>query len=79
MYYPEKIEEISYEPEHIKKIVTEIQNNFKKYFDEYIESENGNSPDELDVSLLAEKFKISNKVKKKKVNKKWGFQVSTKF
>ena len=70
MYYPEKIEEISYEPEHIEKVVTEIQNNFKRYFDEYIESENGNSPDELDVFLLAEKFKISNKIIKKKVNKK---------
>jgi len=69
MYYPEKIEEISYEPEHIEKVVAEIQNNFKEYFDKYVESENGNSLDELDISALADKFKISPKVKKKAINK----------
>jgi hypothetical protein len=70
MYYPEKIEEISYEPEHITKVVSEIESNFHKYFDDYVVSENGNLSDELDISSLAEKFKISTKAKKKEVNKK---------
>ena len=70
MYYPEKIEEISYEPEHIAKVVSEIESNFHKYFDDYVVSENGNLSDELDISSLAEKFKISTKAKKKEVNKK---------
>ena len=70
MYYPNKIEDICYDLEHISKVVDEIKMNFPKYFDEYVESENGNSPNEIDLSALAEKFKISTKAKKKKTNKK---------
>lgn len=70
MYYPEKIEEISYQNEHIKKVLNEIDKNFHKYFKEYVETEKGNSPNEIDVSALAEKFSVSGNIKKKKVDRK---------
>ena len=70
MYYPEKIEEISYKPTHIKSVLNEIKSNFDNYFKEYVETEKGNSPNELDISILAERFKISSKSRKKKVDPK---------
>jgi len=70
MYYPEKIEEISYQSEHIAEVLDEIKKNFLHYFNEYIETEKGNTPKEIDISELANKFKITSKPNKKTVNKK---------
>lgn len=65
----QRYEDVWYDEEHIQKILNEIGINFPKYFEEYIETEDGDSPNELDISVLANKFKISEKVKNKKGDK----------
>ena len=65
MYYPNSIEEISYDKEHIEKVLTEIRVNFSDYFHEFISTEQGQSPSDDKFSELASKFKIVVNEKKK--------------
>lgn len=68
MYYSNKhhdrIEKLCYNTTHIKKVLDEIKLNFYSFFNKFMESEKGNSPNELDISVLAKKFKIVEKTKK---------------
>ena len=43
MYYPNDIEEICYDPNHIQKVLDEIGLHLPPYFQKYIETEGGNS------------------------------------
>ena len=38
MYYPNKIEEVSYEPAHIQNVLNEIRTDFDNYFADYVET-----------------------------------------
>ncbi|MFP7442923.1 hypothetical protein SFC50_04390 [Bacillus infantis] len=41
MYYPNDIEEVCYEPDHMKQVTQEIKKKFNYYFDLYLETEAG--------------------------------------
>lgn len=49
MYYPNHIEDICYEPEHMNQVTEEIRKQFDHYFDLYLETEAGSR-------ITAEKF-----------------------
>lgn len=70
MYYPNDIEEICYEQEHIDKVWKEINQSISIYFQKYIETEGGHSIDENEVRKLAEKFGSSAKPKSKNKDSK---------
>lgn len=66
MYYPNQIEEeICYEPDHVAKIVDEICTNFPVYFNKYIETDAGHSPDTQQLTELATRLggKLSSRKK----------------
>lgn len=65
MYYPNDIEELCYEQEHIDKVWEEIKQSISIYFQKYIDTEGGHSIDESEVEKLAEKFGSSTKPKSK--------------
>lgn len=56
MYYPNHIEEICYEDEHVNQVVEEIKANFSHYFNLYLETEDGQKISEKDFEELAKKF-----------------------
>ena len=66
MHYPNSIEEISYDKEHIERVLTEIRLNFSDYFQEFVSTEQGKSPTDNKFSELADKFNVIVKEKKKK-------------
>lgn len=70
MYYPNDIEEICYEQEHIDKVWEEIKQSILVYFQQYIDTEGGHSIDENEVEKLAEKFGSSSKPKSKSKDSK---------
>jgi len=61
MYYPNDIEEICYEQEHIDKVWDEIKQVIITYFQQYIDTEGGHSIQDSDAEKLAEKFGSSSK------------------
>jgi hypothetical protein len=65
MYYPNDIEELCYEQEHIDKVWEEIKQSISIYFQQYIDTEGGHTIDENKVEKLAEKFGLSAKPKSK--------------
>jgi len=69
MYYPNDIEEICYEKDHIQKVLGEIKANIPDYFEKYVSTDAGHSADDEKLAQLAEKFGSSPKRNKKKVNK----------
>ena len=65
MYYPNDIEEVCYEQEHIDKVWEEIKQSISTYFQQYIDTEGGHSINESEVEKLAEKFGSTAKPKSK--------------
>jgi hypothetical protein len=59
MYYPNDIEEICYEQDHINKVLDEITIYLAEYFKVYIETEGGHSVNDDDIKKLASVFKHS--------------------
>lgn len=70
MYYPNNIEDICYEQNHIDEVVTEIKNNIPAYFDKFVETEGGNSMSYDKLTELANKFGATLQPKKKPQNTK---------
>ncbi|WP_205623783.1 hypothetical protein [Flavobacterium reichenbachii] len=65
MYYPNAIEQICYEQEHIDNVWEEIKQNIPKYFQQYVDTEGGHSIQGNLAEKLAEKFGSTSKPKKK--------------
>ena len=70
MYYPNNIEDICYEQNHIDEVVTEIRKNIPAYFDMFIQTEGGTSISHDKLTKLATKFGSTLKSKKKPKNRK---------
>lgn len=70
MYYPNIIEEICYEQEHIDKVWDEITKGIVNYFQRYIDTEGGHSIQDSKVEKLAEKFGSTSKPKSKSKDSK---------
>jgi hypothetical protein len=70
MHYPNNIEEICYDQEHIDHVLDVIKKNMPDYFEKYLESESGKADYDEGVSQLMEKFGNSVKPKKKTGNPK---------
>lgn len=66
MYYPNVIEEICYDQNHIDQVWAEIVLTIPEYFKSYTETESGNSVQESEIEKLAAKFGSTSKPKKKK-------------
>jgi len=69
MYFPNDIEEICYETDHIQKVLAEIKLNFQKYFEEYLEKESGHASSISDIEKLASTIGTVRLPKKKPINK----------
>lgn len=65
MYYPNDIEEICYEQDHIDKVWEVIKQIIPEYFQRYIDTESGHSIQDSEAEKLAEKFGASSKPKNK--------------
>ena len=65
MYYPNDIEEICYEQDHIDKVWEEMKQIIPEYFQQYIETEGGHSIQDSEAEKLAEKFGSTSKPKSK--------------
>ena len=65
MYYPNDIEEICYESEHIQKVLDEVNIHIPEYFQKYVETEGGNSVNDDAIVKLAGVFGSSSKPKPK--------------
>lgn len=66
MYYPNHIEDICYDMDHINQVIEEIKKNIPEYFQRYIETEAGSIVTESEISILA-KALGSNSTPKTKV------------
>lgn len=65
MYYPNDIEEICYEQNHIEKVWDEMKQVIPTYFQQYIDTESGYSIPESEIEKLAVKFGSTCKPKSK--------------
>lgn len=65
MYYPNDIEEICYEQNHIDKVWEEMKQIIPEYFQRYIDTEGGHSIQDSEAEKLAEKFGSTSKPKSK--------------
>ena len=65
MYYPNDIEEICYELDHIDKVWDEIKTSIPTYFQQYIDTEGGNNIQGVEIEKLAEAFGSTSKPKNK--------------
>lgn len=65
MYYPNDIEEICYEQDHIDKVWEEIKQVIPTYFQQYIDTEGGHAIQDSEAEELAEKFGSTSKPKSK--------------
>ncbi len=70
MYYPNNIEDICYEQEHIEKVWAEIKRGIQEYFQKYIETEAGSAIQDNEIEKLVEKFGSTSKPKSKVKDKK---------
>jgi hypothetical protein len=70
MFYPNDIEDICYEMEHINKVLEEIKNNIPEYFQRYLDTDGGKALAEDDVSRLTKIFGSSSSPKAKIKNYK---------
>jgi hypothetical protein len=68
MYYPNAIEEICYEQDHIDKVFETIKENIPQYIQEFIDTEGGTISSDVDLDGLKETFKTTEKPKRKKKN-----------
>ncbi len=65
MYYPNEIEEICYEQDHIDKVWEEMKQIIPEYFQRYIDTEGGHFIQDSEAEKLAEKFGSTSKPKSK--------------
>ena len=65
MYYPNDIEEICYEQDHIEQVWDEMKQSITIYFQQYIDTEGGHSINDSEAEKLAEKFGSTSKPKNK--------------
>src|SRR5690606_2109699 len=65
MYYPNDIEEICYEQDHIDKVWEEMKQIIPEYFQRFIDSEGGHAIQDSEAEKLAEKFGSTSKPKSK--------------
>lgn len=65
MYYPNHIEDICYEQDHIDKVWEEMKQIIPEYFQRYIDTEGGHSIQDSEAEKLAEKFGSTSKPKSK--------------
>jgi hypothetical protein len=65
MYYPNDIEDICYEQDHIDKVWDEIEKVLPTYFEKYINTEGGHSVTADEIEKLAAKFGSTAKPKNK--------------
>lgn len=65
MYYPNDIEEICYEQDHIDKVWNEMKQIIPEYFQRYIDTENGHTIQDSEAEKLAAKFGSTSKPKSK--------------
>ncbi len=70
MYYPNDIEDICYEMEHINKVLEEIRINIPDYFQRYLDTEGGETVTEEEVARLAKALGASGSPKSKNKNYK---------
>ena len=56
MYYPNNIEEICWDQDHIEKVWNEMQKFLPTYFQKYIDTESGQAISESDIEKLAAKL-----------------------
>jgi hypothetical protein len=56
MHYPNNIEDICYEMQHINQVLDEIKSNIPAYFQSYLDTEGGEAVAEDDVICLARVF-----------------------
>lgn len=68
MHFPNRIEELCYEPSHIDRVTAEIRANFPDYFQQYLDSEAGATRivTQLDISKIAAAIGASEPPKAKK-------------
>ncbi|QIB26843.1 hypothetical protein [Caloranaerobacter azorensis] len=70
MYYPNDIEEICYDDDHIQQVLAEIKANFYDYFEKFLETEAGNKITRIEFDKLSSEFGCTNiRITKKKINK----------
>lgn len=74
MFYPNPIEDICYDEDHIETVLSEIKANFHDYFNKFIDTESGNTIGDESIKKLASAFGIEAIPKKKKVNAKKAFE-----
>ncbi len=65
MYYPNHIEELCYEQDHIDLVWEEMKQIIPDYFQRYIDTEGGNAIQDGEAEKLAEKFGSTSKPKSK--------------
>jgi len=65
MYYPNDIEELCYDSEHIQDVIDQINKRIPEYFQKYIETDGGNGVNDDAITKLANVFGASNKPKSK--------------
>lgn len=69
MYFPEDIEDVCFEPDHVKKVLVEIRKHLPDYFNRYIETEAGKSISHEAVAKIANGLKATAVPTSKRVNK----------
>ncbi|AXI08444.1 hypothetical protein CUC15_05715 [Oceanobacillus zhaokaii] len=77
MYYPNIIEDICYDSDHIEQVLTEIKLNFHDYFSDFLQSEAGNGLSDDYVVNLVKHFGNDSQgqvIKKRKKDTKKAFQ-----
>lgn len=65
MYYPNDIEDLCYEGDHIEKVWSELKQSIPAYFQKYIDTEGGHTIVDSDIEKLAAKFGSTSKPKNK--------------
>jgi hypothetical protein len=65
MYYPNHIEDLCYEQDHIDKVWEEFKQVIPTYFQQYIDTEGGHAIQDSEAEKLAEKFGSTSKPKSK--------------
>jgi hypothetical protein len=68
MYFPNDIEKICYDPDHISQVLSEIKGNFHDYFMSFIETDAGNAPSDERFRELAQHFGSTEQLTRKKTN-----------
>lgn len=68
MFYPNDIEDLCYEMEHINQVLDQIKKNIPAYFQRYVDTDGGISVQDDDISRLAKALGATSLPKKKVKN-----------